>query len=71
VPDAKEDPRYAALLVEVEALKKELADVRLVEAAVIIRINGLIDMLKWLRSALRRRTPKQVPDDPDRDSKPE
>jgi hypothetical protein len=55
VPDAKEDPRYAALLAEVEALKKELADVRIVEGAVIVRINGLIDMLKWLRTTLRRR----------------
>jgi hypothetical protein len=75
VPDEKEDPRYAALLEEVEQLKTELANVRVVERMVIVRINGLIDMLKWLRkhlrSALDRSAPKQKPDDPDGDSKPD
>lgn len=75
----KDDPRYKALLAEVEALKQELADVRIVERAVILRINGLIDILKWLRkwlraradSALGRGTPEQKADDSDSEPEPD
>jgi hypothetical protein len=75
VPDEKDDPRYAALLAEVEQLKSELANVRVVERMVIVRINGLIDMLKWLRkhlrSALDRSSPDQKANDSDGDPKPD